>query len=517
MSTRSRVVLLLAGLVCLAAAPSVARGQASAYVPLDDIAYTYVDALIARGWFKELSMLERPFTERALQVAIDSARVREPGRVISSYLDVLYKAVEKYAVRPGNSDTLAAQTFRARGTGDLYLTAQTSGRRELMLSDGRGATRPGGALRLVMAGGPVVGFARTLIDNRLNTDPEFAGRKDRKVAARAEDGYVSGQWKYGELAFGRVGRNWGPPTQYGLQLGNYAYTYDHLYGRIGNEKIHWSTVIAKLDNIVPATGPEVERYFSIHRLAVQLKNWEIAGSESYVYGGVGRGFEPALANPLNIYGLSWRNEQQEGNLGLGAEIAVRTEGFGTFAGHVFIDDLQIDRSCNPACKQPSSYGVTVAAEGLPLRGDQRWFTSYTRVSNLAYNNKNPDEHYEVFGVGLGRGFNDYDEVKLGADLAVVHRSPLRLYVAHRRQGEGDYRAPFPLPADYAATPGIFSGVVMGVTRIGLSGASRWRDFELGGDIGVNHVTNDSHVTGVSSTALEGRVKVAIEPRWSISF
>src|SRR5882672_11001116 len=60
------------------AAPSTARAQASAYVPLDDIAYTYVDALMARGMFHELSALERPFTERALRVGIDSARAREP-------------------------------------------------------------------------------------------------------------------------------------------------------------------------------------------------------------------------------------------------------------------------------------------------------------------------------------------------------------------------------------------------------------------------------------------------------
>jgi len=471
---------------------------------------------MARGMFNELSMLERPFTERALRVAIDSARAREPGAVISSYLDALYKSVEKYAVRPGNSDTAAAQTFRARGTGNLYLTGQTSGRRELMLSDGRGAARPGGALRLVMAGGSVVAFARTLIDNRLNTDPEFAGRKDRRVAARAEDGYVSGQWKYGELAFGRVGRNWGPSTLYGLQLGNYAYTYDHLYGLIGNKNIHFSTVIARLNSVQLANGDLDQRYFSIKRLSFRRGRWEVAGTESYVYTGVGRGFEPSLANPFNILGLSWRNENQDGNLGLGAEVAYRSGRFGTLAGHVFIDDFQIDR-CNPNCREPSSYGLTLAAEGLPLWGDQRWFTSYTRVSNLAYRTPTPAETYDVFGVGLGRGFSDYDEMKVGADLAIVPQAPLRLYVAHRRQGEGDYRAVYPLPADYATTPGIFSGVVMGVTRVGLSGASRWRDLEIGGDLGVNHATNDQHIGGLTHTRFEGRVKVAIEPRWSISF
>ena len=497
--------------------PAALRAQGSAYVPLDDVAYTFVDALMARGHLRELSTLERPFTERALREAIDSARTREPSDVITSYLDALYGAIEKYAVRPGNSDSAAAQSFRGRFTGDLYVTAQTSGRRELMLADSSNDVRPGGAIRLAMAGGPVVGFTRVLIDTRLNVDPEFAGRKDRTLNARTEDGYVGGQWKYAELSVGRVGRNWGPPTLYGLMLGNYAYTYDHLFARIGSDRIHWSTVITRLDDSVAATGPAIERYFSIHRIAVQWRNLEIAGSESYVYAGAGRGFEPSLVNPLNIYALSWRNEKQEGNLGLGAEIALRTESKGIFSAQLFLDDLQIDRSCDPACKQPSSYAMTFSAEGLRLRGDQRWFASYTRVSNLAYNNKNPAEKYEVLGVGLGRGFSDYDEFKAGLDLALVPRTPLRVYAAHRRQGEGNYNVPYPLPADYGTTPGMFEGVIMAVTRVGVAGASTWRDFEVSGDIGINHNGNDGHVGGASRTALEGRVRVAVEPRWSLNF
>ena len=509
--------LALLATVSFVGIPDSAIAQASAYVPLDDIAYNYVDALMARGQLRELSALERPFTEMALRVAVDSARARGPSTIVSSYLDALYHAAEKYAVRPGNSDTSLAQTFRARGTVDLYATAQTSGRRELMLADSTSDVRPGASIRLVMAGGPVVGFTRAIIDTRLNVDPEFAGRKDRKLNARTEDGYVGGQWKYGELSFGRVGRNWGPPTLYGLMLGNYAYTYDHLYGRIGTDRIHWSTVITRLTDSVPIAGPAIERFFSIHRIAVQWKNLELAGSESYLYAGAGRGLEPALVNPLNVYALSWRSERQEGNLGLGGEIALRTDRVGTFAGQLFIDDLQIDRSCNPACKQPSSYALTLAAEGLPLVAEQRWFASYTRVSNLAYNNKNPAEKYEVFGVGLGRGFSDYDEFKLGFDLALVPRTPLRLYAAHRRQGEGSYNTPFPLPADYGSTPGIFSGVVMGVTRIGVSGAWSRREVEVSGDVGLNHNTNDQHVVGATHTGFEGRVKIAIEPRWSVSF
>ncbi|HJQ09419.1 MAG TPA: hypothetical protein VJ840_00130, partial [Gemmatimonadaceae bacterium] len=283
------------------------------------------------------------------------------------------------------------------------------------------------------------------------------------------------------------------------------------------DRIHWSTVITRLNDSVPAAGPAIERYFSIHRLAVKWRNLELAGTESYVYAGAGRGFEPSLVNPFNVYGLSWRNENQEGNFGLGGEFALRTENKGIYSGQLFIDDLQVDRSCDPACKQPSSYAMTFSAEGLPLRGDQRWFASYSRVSNLAYNNKNPSEKYEIFGIGLGRGFSDYDEFRAGLDLALVPRTPVRVYAAHRRQGEGSYNTPFPLPADYGTTPGMFSGVVMSVTRLGVTGASKWRDFEVSGDLGINHNGNDTHVSGASRTAFEGRVKVTVEPRWSVSF
>lgn len=495
----------------------MSNAQASAYVPLDDISYTYVDALMARGLLHELSALERPYTGRAISDAIDSARTREPGARITSFLDALYAAIQKYSVRPGNTDTSAAQTFGARATTELYVTAQTSGRRELMLPTDKRDLRPGAAIRLVMGGGPVVGAIRTIIDTRLNTDPEFAGRKDRRITGRTEDGYISGQWKYGELSLGRIGRSWGPATMPGLMLGNYAYTYDHVYASIGTDRIHWSTVVTRLNDSIAAPAPNVERYFSIHRLSLHLGDWELAGSESYVYAGAGRGFEPALVNPFNVYALSWRNENQEGNLGLGGEISLRTSKAGNFAAQMFLDDFQVDRSCNPACKQPSSYGLTFTAEGLPVGGDQRAFASYTRVSNLAYNNKNPAEHYEISGISLGRGFNDYDELRVGLDLALVPRTPLRVYAAHRRQGAGSYNDPFPLPADYATTPGIFSGVVMGVTRVALSGASKWRDFEIAGDVGVNHNTNNGHVSGQTTTDVVGRVRVAIVPRWSVSF
>jgi len=491
--------------------------QGSPYVPLDDISYTYVDALQARGELRELPVLERPYTEGVLRAAIDSARAKGPGAVVASYLDGLGRSIAKYAVRPHSKEASGRPPFRARFTNDFYVTGQTSGRRELMRADGRSSVRPATTIRLVMAGGPVAAAIRPIIDTRLNADPEFTGRQDRTLAGRTEDGYVSAQWKYVELFFGRLGRNWGPPSQYGLQLGNYAYTYDHAYARFGTRNYGLSTVVTRLDDYKEESGAIHQRYFSIHRLALRRGIFEVALSESFLYTGVNRGFEPSLVNPFNIYALSWRDENQNGNFGLGFEASVRPRNLGIFSGHVYIDDLQIDRDCGLNCDEPSSYGVTVSAEGLPLRGAQKWYTSYTRVSNLTYRTPTPAETYAVFNVGLGRGFSDYDELRVGTDLALVPATPLKLYVAHRRQGEGDYRRPIPTADQYAVTRPILSGIVRHVTRVGLSGASRLSVFELGGDVGVNHTTNFARVVGDARTRFEGRVRVAIEPRWSLSF
>ncbi len=500
------------------AAPLTLAAQATPYVPIDDIAYSYVDALMARGSLPALSALERPYRVGDLRAATDSALAHGPSTAMTGYLRALESSLRRYELRkPGEvaSDTLP---FRAKASFDIYVTGESSGRHELMLADAHDDAEPGSGGYFVFGGGNLAGSVRAILDNRLNKDPDFTGKKDRAIAGRTQDGYVGGQWKYAQIAFGRVARNWGPPSIDGLQLSGAPFTYDHLYARFGTDRLHVSSVIARLENfVVSPAGDQASRYFSIHRLSYKHGRYEGGLSEGFVYTGVGRGLELSLINPFNVYALSWRDEQADGNLSMGFESSWRAGRFGTYAAHLFLDDLQIDK-CDTTCKEPSSYGLTVTAEGLPLAGDQRWYASYTMVSNLAYHTPNVAERYSIHNIGLGRAYSDYDEIRVGADLALVPRTPLKLYVAHRRQGEGDYRAAYPPVADYATTPIFLSGLVWTVNRIGLSGASSVsRDFQIVGDVGVNQVRNRRHVPGNDVTAFEGRLKVVWVPRWLITF
>jgi hypothetical protein len=511
-------VVSLRGLVCAAMLlPLALRGQASPYVPIDDIAYTYVDALMARGSLEELATLERPYTVNAIRAAADTALERDPTPRLAGYLRALERSLERHELRKRIEPASDSLPFRAKATFDVYVTAETSARQELMLADASNDAEPGMAGYFVLGGGNLVAAVRAILDTRLNRDPDFTGKKDRKIAGRTQDGYVGGQWKYAEVAFGRVARNWGPPALHGLQLSGASFTYDHLYSRFGTERIHISSVIARLENYVITPGVETSRYFSVHRLAYRHGRFEGALSEGFLYTGVGRGLEPVVINPFNVYSLSWRNERVDGNLSMGFEGSWRAGRFGTYAAHLMLDDLQIDE-CDSACSEPNSYALTATAEGLPLFGEEKWFASYTRVSNLSYRTPNFAERYASYGIGLGRAYSDYDEVRVGADLSLVPRTPLKLYVARRRQGEGDYRESYPAVADYAITPVFLSGVVWTVNRIGLSGASIVsRDLQLTGDLGVNHVSNRRNILGKDITAFEGRLKVIWVPRWLITF
>lgn len=527
--------ILVASLASLAAAvlarPVAAQG--SPYVPLDDPAYVYVDALVARDRLPGLGQLERPYTAAQLARALDAdaAAGRPAAGVVQGWLARLRERLAWHAPaaprpargagepppRPGAGDggLAVAATIGVRGT------IESTTRRALLLADRDDGVHPGAHLRVAAVAGPVVAAGRYVLDQRWRNDPDYGGITDAGVAGRAEEAYVAGQWRYGELLAGRLGRSWGPPGLAGLQIGDDADSWDHVHGRLGTDRLRLAAIVARLDDTPGLHDPRVQRYLVAHRLAGRLGPLELAASETYVYSGPGRGFEPSLANPLAPVALTHYNEDHEGNLNVAVDALWRSP-WGVFAVQAMLDDYQFERG-GPATDEPPSYGLTTTAEGLPLWGAHRWFASYTRLANLTYRSGNVGDNYVWRGVALGRGHVDHDEVRVGADLALLAWAPVRAYVARRRQGEGDYRLPFPAIEEYAATPAFLSGRVATITRAalatgGAAGGVAWR-----ADVGYNRVSGAGVPVGgargatpLAGSGLAGRLTVRVEPgllRW----
>ena len=503
--TMRRVSLLLATVVF-----ATSLGAQRALLPLDDIAYIYIDALQARGMLRDLPLIERPYTVGAVRAAVVAARgaLRDGGS--ARWLSAIDAAADKYA--PGVTDADSAM-FSASLAG--YGVSQTSGTRDLMQSDRVNTLAPGFTVRALVQSGPFTGAMRVLADRRMRVDPEFFGRRDRVLSSRTEDGYIGASSKFATLQFGRVGRSWGLPGQLGLMVSNGAYTYDHLYLRLGGDRLHLASIVAGLDDEFAnfATDTLAQRFFTAHRLGARFGSFELGVSESVVYGGIARTFDPTLANPVAPLFVSQYADGKAFNVGFGGDLLWRGRQGLMLGGQVFVDDFQIDR-CD-LCGEPPGVAFTLIADGVPLVGGTRAFASYTRVNSLTYRAPERFERYTSRAVGLGQRNSDFDELRGGIDIGPVLPAPVRLYAAYRRQGAGDYRLPYPALGDRNSWTSIFEGVVVQTLRVAGSTALRVGPaIELTADGGVNRTTNDMRVRGATKTRFEGRIRVALEPSWA---
>ena len=501
--TRRR--LLCACVASLLLATTV-RAQ-NALLPLDDIAYSYIDALQARGQLRELPMIERPYTVGAVRAAIGLARGRLHDAGALRWLRAIEAAAEKYApgLTPLDSGVFAASL-------GAYGVAQTSGTRDLMQSDRVNTAAPGFTVRALLAAGPFTGAMRVVADRRMRVDPEFFGRKDRVLSSRTEDGYLGVTSRFATVQLGRVGRSWGLPGQLGLMVSNGAYTYDHLYLRVGTDKVYLSSIVARLDDefVNFTTDTLAQRYFTAHRLGAKIGGVEAGISESVIYGGIARGFQPNLSNPVSPLFLSQYSDGDKINVALGVDALWRASNGLMFGGQIYLDDFQIDK-CS-LCGEPPGIGLAMTADGVPIGGGLRGFASYTRVTTLTYRAPDRFERYTYRTVGLGQRNSDFDEVKLGLDIGPMLPAPVRLYLAYRRQGAGDYREPYPAIGLRNGWPTIFEGVVVKTLRVAITSAVRLHaGVEVAADAGVNRSSNAERFAGAVRTRVEGRLRVAFEP------
>lgn len=486
-----RTVLLL-GVVAswrLAAVPLAAQ-EASAYVPLHYWGMPYVDHLIARGAMADPAPLTRPLRQAALVTAL--------------------RAVDTVALSTGErrivGRLLADLTRREQGPwgrvdGHVAAGAGSHARRDPLRPAGPGHATVAGGLAVQLAFGPVAAVSHPYFDSRLKYDPDYEGKKDRVVAGRNAEAYFSAQWRFGELFFGSLDRNWGPTAVEGLLLSPAPYSYDHFGLSVGTSGIRFEGVITQLDDLVDTAGVVNQRYLVAHRLIVRPPGaTTIALWEGTLLAGPDRELEPWFANILNLGLLAQYDQGSTPNNLVGVDVQSHLGRTAVFAS-ILIDDIQVDRS-SAGDEEPTSYGLTVGAMGG--LGRTAWSVFYTRVANLTYRTPNAAETFMRRGVGLARNFSDYDQLTARATL-LAGPALLGPEVTLLRQGEGDFRNPYPAVAEFTTTPTFLAGVVERTVRLALSARLEAGPLSLAGDGGVHLVRNAGHTPGAARTRWVGSV------------
>ena len=497
MRTAALLIVLATGRL----ATGYAAAQGSPFVPISDPATALTEHLIARGVLADPSPMTRPFDRTALVRALMAVDTTALSRG------------ERRAVRAA----LADLDVRERGAfgrldGHVGLAAATYPERDpLELDRGVPVRRPGksrafasGGLNLTLLYGPVTIVTHPYFDTRLKYDPDYEGKKDRIIAGRNAEAYVRAVWRYGEVFFGSVDRNWGPPAAQSLLVSPAPYSYDHFAVTIGTPSFHIEGLLTQLDDLNDTTGTANHRYFVAHRLVIRppgrtaLVLWE-----GNVLAGPARQLEPWYANIFTLGLLQQYDQNSRTNSLLGFDLQTRVAGV-TASGSFLLDDIQIDKK-TAADREPPSYGFTLGAEGGVGRAG--WSAFYTRVVNLTYRTPSPPEAVMRSGVGLGRNFADYDQLTVRGSWYAAPGVLLSPEATLLRQGAGDFRLPYPPVAAYDTTPTFLAGVVQRTLRLAAAAELARPRYSVSAEAGVHLVRNAGHVTGASESRFVGRIGV----------
>jgi len=493
-------------LTSLAAVPLGAQTASppSQYIPLHHWAMPYVEYLVSSGAIADPTPLTRPLRQSDVVRALEAAD--------SSRLDAADAATVRRLL----------EEFRPRYTGARYRIALGAGaavasyttRDPLELGRGvppRPAVRRGfasGSGEVLLAFGPFVAVTHPTVDTRLQYDPDSRAATDN--ATRWEEGYVSGQWRYGEAFFGILDRNWGPSGIQGVLLSDVPYSMDHLYLSIGTQRVRLATIAAQLDPIDTGGAAVVNRYEIFHRLWIRPRGrWTVAMWEASVISGVGRGLDQWYLNVATLSALRQGSTRTNSNSFVGFDIERRAPT--TLFGQFMLDDIQTSRK-TAADRKPTSYAFTLGAKGRLLR-TASWMIFYTQVANLTYRNEDNLQVPLYHSLGTGRNFADYDQLTATATWLARPGLLLTPEVTLLRQGEGDPRLPHPLPPAYPATATLFEGVVQRVVRLAVGGSLQYQRLSVTGNGGVHLIHNAGHVAGASDTRWLGSIGLSYRLAW----
>ncbi|PYP11015.1 MAG: hypothetical protein DMD59_03910 [Gemmatimonadetes bacterium] len=472
-----------------------AAQEASPYVPLSHWSTPFIEHLIASGRMADPSPLSRPFkveqVVRALAAVDSTAVTRAEWAVVQQIRSELTRQERG----PSSRIDLDAAT-----------RASTHARRDPLREAGPGHATYSGSAALTLYFGPAVLVSHPYFDTRLKWDPDYLGKKDRVIGGRAAEAYVSAQWRFGELFFGSVDRNWGPRITDGLLVSPSPYSYDHFDVRIGTDGVYLEGLITQLDDLPDTSGTPNHRYFIAHRFTVHPPgSTTFSLWEGTIVAGPDRQLEPWFANIFTLGILQQYDQGSQANNLLGFDVTTRIQRTQIF-GSLLLDDIQVDRS-NAGDKEPPSYGFTIGAQGGLARFG--WTAFYTQVANLTYRTPNPAEAVMRRGVGLGRNFSGYDQLTLRGSMIAGPGGGVLLEpeVTVLRQSQADFRLPYPTVAQYDSTPTLFAGTVTRTLRLALAGRVARGRWVLSGDGGVHLITNGPEQTRwVGTIALQWRTK-----------
>lgn len=467
-----------------AGSQSAPPSTADRLVPLGHWVYAYVERLRSRGFLPDLDPLVQPYRRAQLAAdlrGLDPDTLPEPVAEWVRLLRQEFVGAVGTASEPRVGVTLSAG---ARGA--------TTQRLDAVRPVGDGSVWPWALGSAWFEAGPLTGESGVRFDRHIPRDPD-----QRTISLRmggvTDNTYLSLAAGPGVVTLGRFDRNWGPAGTPGVLVSDNPMSYPSVGFDLRLGPIAFNSFGGELD-----TMAATHRYLAANRVAYTTPRTTVALTEAVLYSGGGRGLSLQFLIPSI---LQFEHENPPGedlaeNLMLGLEVRRnwgRVETY--FEG--LLDD--IDLSPPPGLSRAATrYALTAQVRWRPVGERVEAAVQYQRVSSFAYRSNRPVDEFDYLGRGLGPNFADYDHLVATLDFFPRIRGlQLTPAVEVLRQGEGDFRVPFPGDSVLRISPSLFLGVVETTWRAALRGRYQpRRAFWISWDVGPDWIRNAGHLTGV---------------------
>ena len=481
----------------------------SRILSLDSWTYEAIERLRSRGYLPGLNPLVQPYRRidvAAELVGVDADLLQEPA---AGWVRMLMRELAPEFRRLSESEDEAA----AQRVGFQFLHGRTGAdsRRRDPLMPYRPSSNEGWKDRAwwSWAGGLWLETNNVAVETRLfwdtwffkdHGDPDGQNPGGFKALGRTDNAYLTLAYPWGNIWVGRFKRNWGALGQTGMMIGDNVTSYPQIGLDLGRGNLTFRFMAGELESVDGR-----QRYIVGNRIDYRRGNFWVSLGEAALYSGESLGLR--LLNPLEFiffdHNANVNRPGTSGNVMLNGMFWARV-GQGTLYGEVALDDFDLNPRTGRVDRpiEPTSYQLSLGGRYLGVSDRLEFGFDYRRVSALSYRSGVVTEIWMHLDRGLGDPWSDYDRLTLRADLyPSVEGLRISPVLQFQRNGEGDYRIPFPPQDEFLALPGIFQGVLETTKRVALQGRYQPRsEVFLEWDLGRSFVSNAGHLDGTS----EGR-------------
>lgn len=495
--------------------PFIAFAQDARLLPMDNVAYQYIELLQKRGYLLELSPTTWPATIAEIRSALQSVRQKQLAGIEHEWIDRL-----DYFLGP-KQEEVAIWVYAAP-----ISTYSSSEKQDVLRPQGESNVwHPRAELRSALGNDQWAAQLGLTMDRYYDIDPDGVDIANR-LYVRSEEAHLGFRSKYVNAYAGRFQQHWAGLNEAGVLISSNAPSYDHFRLQLGTDRVQITSSLGELDQLGPNGSfyqreryreGGIRRFLALHRLDIRPnEHMQLYFFEAVLHSASNAGISLAYLNPMHVYVFESDNNPKnfENNLILGAGFWWQRHKT-TLNYQMILDDATYENRrdrVESRTLEPTSMAISASLYQAAITPNWDAGIQFEMVGSLTYRTDQKEGQYTYAQYGLAMEDADYFKLRFSTRYhlsGILPASFVEPDFTYLKQGEGDYRFSLaPNNPDGFGTEFLFTGTASTTYRLGTRLWLQPRDWLwLKANLGYNITRNDAHINDYNTARFTGLISL----------